>query len=57
MLKYFFAIHQTENEKLFQHLKIWQSEENIKQKQGKYPVVFVSFKDAKKIIGKIHINN
>ena len=48
MLKYFFEINQPENEKLFLHLKLWQTESDIKQKQGKFPVLFLSFKDAKK---------
>ena len=48
MLRYFFEINQPENEKLFLHLKLWQTEKDIKQKQGKYPVLFLSFKDAKK---------
>jgi hypothetical protein len=47
MLKYFFEINQPENEKLFTQLKIWQSENEIKEKRGKYPVIFLSFKDAK----------
>ena len=48
MLKYFFEIDQPDNEKLFHELKIWQSEKDIINKQGKYPVIFISFKDAKK---------
>jgi len=47
MLKYFFEIDQPDNEKLFHELKIWQSEKDIINKQGKYPVIFISFKDAK----------
>ena len=47
MLKYFFEINQPENLTLFAHLKIWQTENYIKEKQGKYPVIYLSFKDAK----------
>jgi len=47
MLRYFFDIQQPENKSLFTHLKIWQEENNIIEKQGKYPVIYLSFKDAK----------
>jgi len=47
MLKYYFAINQLENKNLFTNLKIWQTEPEIKEKQAKYPVIHVSFKDAK----------
>jgi len=47
MLNYYFDICQPENEKLFTGLKIWQSEDHIKEKRGKYPVIYLSFKDAK----------
>jgi len=47
MLKYYFEIGQPENQKLFTGLKIWQTENEIKEKQGKYPVIYLSFKDAK----------
>jgi hypothetical protein len=47
MLKYFFEINQPENEKLFEHLKINQVENDIKLRQGKYPVIYLSFKDSK----------
>jgi len=47
MLKYFFEISQPENEQLFVNLKIWQTENEIKEKFAKYPVIFLSFKDAK----------
>ena len=47
MLKYFFDNSRPENEALFKHLKIWQTEKEITEKQGKYPVIYLSFKDAK----------
>jgi len=47
MLKYYFAINQLENKNLFTNLKIWQTAPEIKEKQAKYPVIHVSFKDAK----------
>ncbi|MEA3444585.1 MAG: AAA family ATPase, partial [Bacteroidota bacterium] len=47
MLKYFFDKNETENEKLFTELKIWQTGNDIKNHCGKYPVISMSFKDAK----------
>ena len=47
MLRHFFDINRPENEGLFKHLKIWQTENEIKEKLGKYPVIYLSFKDAK----------
>ncbi|MEA3444773.1 MAG: AAA family ATPase, partial [Bacteroidota bacterium] len=47
MLKYFFDKNETENEKLFTELKIWQTGNDIKEHRGKYPVISMSFKDAK----------
>jgi len=32
---------------LFRHLKIWQAGEEYTAKQGKYPVIFLTFKDVK----------
>ncbi len=49
MLRYFFDIREPENHKLFENLKIWQCDEDIKSKQGKYPVIYISFKDAKAV--------
>jgi hypothetical protein len=47
MLQYYFDINQVDKENLFSKLQIWQSEEDIKEKYAKYPVIFLSFKDAK----------
>ncbi len=47
MLRCFFDIQEPENSKLFTHLQIWQSDEEIKEKQGKYPVIYISLKDVK----------
>jgi len=47
MLRYFFDNTQPENRNLFKDLKIWETEDEITEKQGKYPVIFLSFKDAK----------
>jgi len=47
MLRCFFDINEKETQKLFENLKIWQTEDEIKNKQGKYPVIYLSFKDAK----------
>ena len=46
MLKYFFDVKdKEENKKLFENLKIYDSE--YMSEQGKYPVIFVSLKDLK----------
>ena len=46
MLKYFFDVkNKEENKKLFENLKIYNSE--YMSEQGKYPVIFVSLKDLK----------
>jgi hypothetical protein len=47
MLRYFFDINHPENEGLFKNLNIWQTENEIREKQGRYPVIYLSFKDAK----------
>ncbi len=47
MLRYFFDVRHPENQTLFANLKIWQCEDEIKWHQGKYPVIYLSFKDAK----------
>ena len=47
MLRYFFDKNQPENKILFKDLKIWQTDEATKQNCCRYPVVFMSFKDAK----------
>ena len=46
MLKYFFDVKdKEENKKLFENLKIYNSEYMVEQ--GKYPVIFISMKDLK----------
>ncbi len=47
MLKYFFDKKQPENKKLFAELKIWQCDNDVKKHCCKYPVISLSFKDAK----------
>jgi len=47
MLKHFFIHNEPENYKLFTDLKIWQTDEEIKKHQGKYPVIYLTFKDVK----------
>ena len=46
MLRYFFDLSMPENKKLYQDLKIWQEKE-IMTHCCRYPVIFMSFKDAK----------
>ena len=46
MLKYFFDVKdKEENKKLFENLKVFDSEYMVEQ--GKYPVIFISLKDLK----------
>ncbi|MEA3446660.1 MAG: AAA family ATPase, partial [Bacteroidota bacterium] len=47
MLKYFFDVNEPENEKLFTGLKIWQTGDDILKHCGKYPVIYLNFKDVK----------
>ena len=47
MLHYYFDINQSEKQNLFTELNIWKTENDIKEKYAKYPVIFLSFKDAK----------
>ncbi len=48
MLKYFFDINEPENRKLFKDLKILQTGDNTLRHCGKYPVIYLTLKDAKK---------
>lgn len=47
MLKYFFEETQTDNSHLFKQFKIWHAGEEYREKQGKYPVIFLTLKDVK----------
>ena len=47
MLKYFFEKTEEDNSYLFRDKKIWQYGERYQQHQGKYPVISLTFKDAK----------
>ncbi len=46
MLRYFFEKREEDTSYLFQDLAIWK-EQKYREKQGKYPVVFLTFKDNK----------
>ena len=46
MLKTFFEKTETSNAHLFKGTKVWQNHEH-RAEQGKYPVIFITFKDAK----------
>ena len=46
MLKTFFEKTETSNAHLFKGTKVWQDPEH-RSEQGKYPVIFITFKDAK----------
>ncbi|MFQ5632241.1 MAG: AAA family ATPase, partial [bacterium] len=47
MLRYFFEKTEADLSRLFRHLKIWQAGEEYTGRQGKYPVIFLTFKDIK----------
>ncbi len=47
MLCYFFDKNEPDNKKLFKDLKIWQTKDDIKQHCCKYPVIYLTLKDAK----------
>jgi len=49
MLRYFFEKTADDNSPLFRHLQIWQAGEEYTAKQGKYPVIFLTFKDIKEL--------
>lgn len=46
MLKYFFECTQESNDHLFSHMNIWK-DECYQDYQGRYPVIFLTFKDVK----------
>ncbi|MBI4646243.1 MAG: AAA family ATPase [Bacteroidia bacterium] len=46
MLRYFFDTNEKDTEKLFKDYKIWKAGEYYIQKQGKYPVIYLTFKDV-----------
>ncbi len=48
MLRYFFDCNEKDGHKFFENLAIWQVGEKYREWQGKYPVVFLTFKDVKK---------
>ncbi|MFQ5633347.1 MAG: AAA family ATPase, partial [bacterium] len=47
MLRYFFEKTDEDNSRLFRHLKIWQAGAEYTNRQGKYPVIYLTFKDIK----------
>lgn len=47
MLKTFFEISETDTSVYFQDKAIWQCGEKYRDQQGKYPVIFLTFKDVK----------
>ncbi|MCP4137185.1 MAG: AAA family ATPase [bacterium] len=47
MLRYFYEKTENSNKHLFEKLAIWQQEEEYTSKQGKFPVIFLTFKDIK----------
>ncbi len=47
MLKTFFEIGNANSAKFFRDKKIWNCGEKYRSEQGKYPVIFVTFKDIK----------
>jgi hypothetical protein len=47
MLRYFFEKSPVANRALFEKLKIWRAGEEYTNKQGVYPVIYLTFKDVK----------
>lgn len=47
MLRTFFEHTEEDNQKYFLSMKIWQCGEAYRQEQGRYPVIFLTFKDVK----------
>lgn len=47
MLRVFFEISKEDTSKYFQDKKIWNCGEEYRSHQGKYPVIFLTFKDVK----------
>ena len=47
MLRTFFECTEEDNQKYFRSMKIWQCGEAYRQQQGRYPVIFLTFKDVK----------
>jgi len=47
MLRYFFDKNEPNNQDLFIDLNIWKTSEDVKKHCGKYPVMHLTFKDAK----------
>lgn len=48
MLRVFFEKTEEDTSRYFKDKKIWQCGEQYRQYQGKYPVIFITFKDVKK---------
>ena len=47
MLKTFFEISEQDTAKYFENKKIWKCGKEYRNEQGKYPVIFITFKDVK----------
>jgi hypothetical protein len=47
MLRCFFEKTAEDASRLFRHLKIWEAGEEYTRRQGKYPVIYLTFKDVK----------
>ena len=47
MLKYYFEKSEEDNSALFKDLDIWKEDAKYREKQGKYPMIFLTFKDIK----------
>ena len=47
MIKTFFEISKEDTSKYFKNLAIWNCGKEYRQEQGKYPVIFITFKDVK----------
>lgn len=52
MLRVFFEISEDDTSKYFTDKAIWKCGEKYRRHQGKYPVIFLTFKDVKFVRGK-----
>lgn len=57
MLKTFFEISEKDNSVLFADKKIWSCGEEYRKYQGKYPVIFITFKDIKHMTWQDSLKN
>lgn len=55
MLRVFFEISDEDTSKYFSDKEIWKCGDTYRMHQGKYPVIFLTFKDVKFVPGMLHL--